>query len=173
MEKVIVAINGKDFTAEYNGVDDSPVLINGKPMEVDLIKDFGKNIYSFTVNNKLVQIEQNFKQKGFSSISMDGFTHEIEITDETTRLLKQFINESGTGGEDSAGAILAPMPGMVVKILCSESDTVTKGDKIIIVEAMKMENALASPISGVVKKIHVTEEQAVDKDTLLLEIEAE
>ncbi len=171
MEKVIININGNDYQAEYDRNDNTPIFINGKPMNIELIKDFGSNIYSFIVNQKLVQIELDLKPNGPGYISMDSLTHEIEITDETKRLLEQFIKESGIGGADAAGIIAAPMPGMVVKILCSEGDTVNQGDKIIIVEAMKMENALAAPISGVIKKIYVTEEQPVDKDVLLLEIE--
>lgn len=170
MENVIITINGKDFEAGYVKDDDSTVLINGNPMKINMIRDFGNNVFSFTVNNKLVQIELELNPQGPGYISMDGFTHEIEITDETKRLLQKFIKDSGIGGADAAGAITAPMPGMVVKILCSEGDKVTQGDKVIIVEAMKMENALAAPIDGVVEKIHVAEEQPVDKDVLLLEI---
>jgi biotin carboxyl carrier protein len=172
MENVIININGNDYTAEYDRSENSPIFINGKPMSVELIKDFGNNIYSFIVNQKLAQIELELKPHGPGYISMDGFTHEIEITDETKRLLQQFLIDSGVSGADTAGLIAAPMPGMVVKILAAEGDLVNQGDKIIIVEAMKMENALSAPISGVVKKIYVAEEQPVDKDALLMEIEA-
>jgi len=172
MEKVIININGNDYTAEYDQSENSPIFINGKPMSVELIKDFGNNIYSFIVNQKMAQIELEVKPHGPGYISMDGFTHEIDITDETKRLLQQFLKDSGAGSADTAGLVAAPMPGMVVKILVSEGDIVNKGDKVIIVEAMKMENALSAPISGIVKKIYVSEEKPVDKDTLLMEIEA-
>jgi acetyl/propionyl-CoA carboxylase alpha subunit len=164
--------NGNDYSAEYDRSENSPFFINGKPMNVELIKDFGNNIYSFIVNQKLSHIELELKPHGPGYISMDGFTHEIDITDDTKRLLQQFIKNSGLSGADAAGMIAAPMPGMVVKILTEEGDMVNQGDKVIIVEAMKMENALSAPISGIVKKIYVKEEQPVDKDTPLMEIEA-
>jgi biotin carboxyl carrier protein len=104
---------------------------------------------------------------------MDGFTHEIEITDETKAVAPAIPHRTPASVvQMPLGLIAAPMPGMVVKILAAEGDLVNQGDKIIIVEAMKMENALSAPISGVVKKIYVAEEQPVDKDALLMEIEA-
>jgi len=63
------------------------------------------------------------------------------------------------------------MPGMVVKILVEPGVEVHKGDSLMIVEAMKMENALKSPIRGKVKSIKVNEGEAVEKDALLMEIE--
>jgi len=59
-----------------------------------------------------------------------------------------------------------------VKILIEEGQTIHKGDKVIIVEAMKMENALQSSIDAVVKSIRVREGQPVEKDALLIELEA-
>jgi biotin carboxyl carrier protein len=61
---------------------------------------------------------------------------------------------------------------MVVKLIVVEGDLVKKGDKIIIIEAMKMENSLISPIAGVIKSIKVKEGTPVEKDAVLIEIES-
>jgi biotin carboxyl carrier protein len=68
------------------------------------------------------------------------------------------------------GDLKAPMPGLVVDIPVKEGDTVSKGDTLVILEAMKMENALKAVADATVKKIAVTKGQAVDKNTLLIQL---
>lgn len=171
MEKIIIKINDKEFESSYNKLDSS-MIVNGKHYEIELLKNYTPEIFSFAVNNKICQIEIEVNEDGTSSISLDGFTHEIEITDETKILLKKFITENAGDAAKSA-KIKSPMPGLVIKILKEEGHHVVKGDKVIILEAMKMENTIASPIDGVIKSIKVREGVAVEKDALMLEIESE
>jgi len=67
--------------------------------------------------------------------------------------------------------VLAPMPGMIVKYLKSEGDKVTKGDAVVVLEAMKMENALVAPCDGVMKSIKFESGDTVAKGALLCLIE--
>ena len=67
--------------------------------------------------------------------------------------------------------IKAPMPGLVLQISVGPGDTVEKGDPLLILEAMKMENVLKAPGSGTVKKVSVNQGQAVEKNQLLIEME--
>jgi biotin carboxyl carrier protein len=62
------------------------------------------------------------------------------------------------------------MPGLVVNILVAEGDTIAKGDALLVLEAMKMENIIKSPGEGVVKKININKGQAVEKNQVLIEI---
>jgi len=122
------------------------------------------------VNNKICQIEFEYNEYSQSQIIFDGMTFALDITTETKKLLNQYLLQTGTGKSNGAGVIKAPMPGLVIKIMVEEGQKVNKGEKVVIVEAMKMENALQSPIDGLVKSIAVREGQAVEKDTFLLEI---
>jgi biotin carboxyl carrier protein len=65
--------------------------------------------------------------------------------------------------------IKAPMPGMVLKILVKDGDEVKKGDPLLVLEAMKMENILKSPTDGVIKKIAALTGVAVEKNQLLIQ----
>lgn len=65
----------------------------------------------------------------------------------------------------------APMPGLIMKIEVGEGDEVEEGQVLLILEAMKMENAIVSPRSGRIKQIAVKENQAVEKNQLLIEFE--
>lgn len=75
-------------------------------------------------------------------------------------------------GAGSEGELLTQMPGKVVKIFVREGDSVTKGQTLLILEAMKMENEIKSSLDGVVKAIHAKEGLAVEHGFMLLEIEA-
>ncbi len=65
--------------------------------------------------------------------------------------------------------IKAPMPGMVLSVLVKDGDAVKKGDAILVLEAMKMENILKSPSDGTIKKIAVSKGTAVEKNQLLVQ----
>ena len=63
------------------------------------------------------------------------------------------------------------MPGLVLDVKLNVGDSVEKGDSILILEAMKMENVLKSPAEGVVKSIHINKGDAVEKNQLLISFE--
>ena len=64
------------------------------------------------------------------------------------------------------------MPGKVIKIPVSVGAEVRKGESVIVLEAMKMENVITAPIDGVIKKFNIEKGQPVKKGDLLIEIEA-
>ena len=67
--------------------------------------------------------------------------------------------------------IVAPMPGLVVKVEVEVGQAVRAGQGVVVVEAMKMENELKAPADGVVAKIHVEPRQTVEKGTVLITLE--
>ncbi|QCQ22907.1 biotin/lipoyl-containing protein [Desulfoglaeba alkanexedens] len=65
--------------------------------------------------------------------------------------------------------ILAPMPGVIVKVLVNVGDTVREGDDVVILESMKMENQISAQVSGTVKEILVAaEDRVADQQTLII-----
>ena len=62
----------------------------------------------------------------------------------------------------------APMPGLVLDILVNEGDEVTEGQELIVLEAMKMENAIKSPQDGIIDKIQIDKQDKIDKNHTLL-----
>ena len=63
------------------------------------------------------------------------------------------VVEAGTAGSDTGSGLSAPMPGKVLEVLVSEGQSVTKGDALLVLEAMKMEHRILSPQDGIVKSI--------------------
>jgi biotin carboxyl carrier protein len=170
MEKITINVNEAEFLAEIpDGEGD--IMINGKPVKVRELKQYTSSIFSFVVNNRILLIELDLHEKGDSYINADGFYHKVEITNDTKKLIQKYLRDSGAGVESGHARIKSPMPGMVVKILTEEGAEVRKGDKLIIIEAMKMENSITSPIAGRVIHINAREGQAVEKEAFLIEIE--
>ncbi|HWH17597.1 MAG TPA: acetyl/propionyl/methylcrotonyl-CoA carboxylase subunit alpha [Allosphingosinicella sp.] len=75
------------------------------------------------------------------------------------------------GGAASDGALISPMPGRVIAVEVRQGDKVTKGQKLVILEAMKMEHSLAAPFDGIVAELNAAEGGQVSEGTLLARIE--
>ncbi len=103
------------------------------------------------------------------TIKVNNNTYTIQAEDRFDRLLKQLgFSNLNTQKIDN---IKAPMPGLVLKIPVGAGEEVDKGDILLILEAMKMENAIKSPGKGTIKHIKVGEGDAVDKGQVLIELE--
>ncbi len=171
MQDILIKVDTNEYKIQFDKADSSIVYVNEKPYSVEILNQFGKNLFGFAVNQKLLMAELDFEDEKNMNINYEGFAFKIGVTDDTGKMLSEFIKSAQGEQQNGAGAIYAPMPGMVVKIFAKIGDDVSIGDKLIAVEAMKMENVLKSTINGKVHKINVLENQAVEKNALLIEIE--
>ncbi|MCB9778196.1 MAG: hypothetical protein H6742_06515 [Alphaproteobacteria bacterium] len=101
-------------------------------------------------------------EDGFS-IDLLGIRHEVGVVDPRRKALR---TAEGAGG----GALKTAMPGRIVRLLVAVGDVVAKGDPMVVVEAMKMENELKAPGDGTVTRIAVAEGDLVDGGTVLIEL---
>jgi len=102
------------------------------------------------------------------SATVEGKTFEIEIPDATPVAKKK---RTGSGKKKKSGTVSANIPGKVVTVEVSEGDSVTEGQVILILEAMKMQNEIQAPISGTVTVVHCEEGQAIEANIPLVVIE--
>ena len=102
------------------------------------------------------------------SATIAGHLYAVEIEDERERAAHAAEREATKGG----GPIKSVMPGVVVKLLVKEGDSVEKGASLLILEAMKMQNEIAAPAAGIVKSIHVREREAVSSGAKLVTLAA-
>ncbi len=109
----------------------------------------------------------NFNDKTMT-IKINGNKYEINIEDSYDQLVKE-MGLSAAGSQKMTN-VKAPMPGLVLDILVSPDQEVVKGDALLILEAMKMENVLKAEGDGVVKSIEVTKGTAVDKGQVIIEM---
>jgi biotin carboxyl carrier protein len=145
-------------------------IINGEEKNIDII-NVSENNYHLLINNKSYRaqtIHFNHEEKKIT-VLINGNEYEILIKDKTDLLLQQMGFSSISSSKHNQ--FKAPMPGLVKNILVSAGQHIKKGESIIVLEALKMENSLKAPTDFNVKHIHVTVGQAVEKGQLMLELE--
>ena len=127
----------------------------------------GPNSFSLLLNG-ITHYISIIPQKNSYHVTVDYNTYTVEVKDTLEILLENFGIENTTNGH--AGDIHAEIPGLVNHIFVKKGDKVHIGDKLCILEAMKMENEITSPKEGVINQIHIKVGSNVLKDELLMEI---
>lgn len=122
-------------------------------------------------NNRSVNVKVLEALPGSKHIKLEveGETFDVEIKDELDLLLDKMGYSAASGKQIKE--IKAPMPGLVLEIAVADGQDVTEGDKILILEAMKMENSIMIQTNARIKRIAVSAGQAVEKGQLLVELE--
>lgn len=103
------------------------------------------------------------EDKNFKKFVLDDAVYE-------TVLPKKYLNRKPYKKEDNK-TITAFIPGQIVKVYVHKNMKVKAGDKLLVLEAMKMKNDVISPVDGAVKELHVKENSVVSKGQILLQIE--
>jgi len=131
------------------------VEINGKTLSAGLISKNG-NVVKFECNNQVYDVKISPDPEIFSARgSSNQVTASIPVKQQKTH---------------SSGDIVAPMPGIIVSIQAKEGDSVAIGQTLLVMEAMKMENNIASTKDGIVKKIHVKAGEEVSNSQVLVSV---
>lgn len=98
-----------------------------------------------------------------------GAVRDVAAIDERTRHIRTLAGAAR--GPERGGVVKAPMPGLVVRVLVDEGDTVRAGQGLVVLEAMKMENELKAPAEGRVARVIARQGAAVDKGAVLVELD--
>jgi biotin carboxyl carrier protein len=111
-------------------------------------------------------------QRVTAYVSSDGAKRWVTINGQTVLLTKPAAGtrKSSHGHHHAAGELTAPMPGQVRAVNVSEGEAVTKGQTLILLEAMKMEIRIQSPNAGTVSRLFVKQGQTVEREQMLIEI---
>lgn len=143
--------------------------LNGSPLEYDL-RETRPGSYHLLYKGQSFEIEVLHSDLLTKKhlITVNGKKVEAELRDKFDELLKELGMDASSALK--VGDLKAPMPGLVVDVPVKEGDTVKKGDTLVILEAMKMENALKAVADASVKKIMVKKGQAVEKNTVLIQL---
>ena len=156
-----------EHNVEFDAKDNSKGKINELDFSLDLIqlKEGSFHLIKDDKSYNIEVIKADYTEKSFV-IMVNGTSYKLVVKDKFDLLLKDLGFESLTTSK--VNEIKAPMPGLVLDILVKVGDEVKKGDPLMILEAMKMENILKSAADGVVKKINVEKIQAVEKGQVFL-----
>lgn len=164
--KYIATVEDREFLVEV--LDDRHINVNGKTYEVDFETVSGQPVYSLIVDGKsheaYVQENDNVWQ-----VLLRGRLYPVRVEDEREKRLRA---AAGAGvAETGEFHLKAPMPGLVVSILVSEGQEVKKGQVLLILESMKMQNELKSPRDGIVNRVKVRAGESVEQKQSLLSVQ--
>ena len=157
--------NKKEHTIVLTNSNGGTIDENTFLWDVIEVKDGSFHIIKNNKSYSVEVIKSDVVEKSFL-ISVNGNKYQLNVKDKYDALLKSLGLD--TLNSKKVNELKAPMPGLVLDVRVSEGDTVKKGDPILVLEAMKMENIIKSPTDGVIKKINVKKGLAVEKNQVLI-----
>jgi biotin carboxyl carrier protein len=158
-ETFMVKVNEFSFRIAQEELE-STDIIKKSATEFHIIKDHRSaivKVHASDVTGKKLRME------------VEGDMFDVEIMDSLDQMLDKM--GFGIGSEKRIEHIKAPMPGLVLQVSVTEGQEVKKGDPILILEAMKMENSIMLNVDARIKKIHVKNGQSIEKGQVLVELE--
>ncbi|MFN4233882.1 MAG: acetyl-CoA carboxylase biotin carboxyl carrier protein subunit [Bacteroidia bacterium] len=170
MLKAKVNNQEKEYIINLDHSDFNKGTIDEENFLLDVFK-IKEGSFHVLENNKSYNIEvvsANYEEKQLVLL-VNGNKYTINLRDKYDELLKSLGMDNLMANK--VNELKAPMPGLVLDIFVAPGTVVKKGDPVIVLEAMKMENVLKAAGDGVVKKIAVEKKQAVEKNQLLISFE--
>lgn len=163
--RYITTIDDKQFLVEI--IDEKHVSVDGSVYEVDFESVSGQPVYSLIVDGKsyegyVAQGDENWQ------VLLRGRLYPVTVEDEREKRLRS----AAGGGMTETGEfhLRAPMPGLVVAIPVEEGQPVKKGQVLLILESMKMQNELKAPRDGTMGRVRVKPGETVEQKQTLLSV---
>jgi biotin carboxyl carrier protein len=161
--KYVATIGEKTYRVEI--VDDHHLILDGKSYAMDFTAIGNQPVYSLLINGRSLEAHVNPLEEGWQ-VLLHGKMFEARVEDEQAIRVRALAHPPA----DASGEFVlrAPMPGLVVGLPAAAGQSVAKGEALVILESMKMQNELRSPRDGSVLEIRVRPGQAVDQNQVLL-----
>ena len=162
MYKAIV--NDKELEIAF---ENATTTIDSKEFEWNMV-EIGNESFHVLHKDKSYRAEVlafNRDEKSLT-IRVNGNKYNVQVKDKLDLLLERLGMDKLAANQ--VNDIKAPMPGLVLDVMVKEGDEVKKGDQVMILEAMKMENVLKSPGEGTVKAIKVAKGDSVEKNQVMI-----
>jgi pyruvate carboxylase subunit B len=165
--KYVVKLGGERREIEVAG---GSVEIDGDSLPAHVEELDGTPVMLVTIGNEVHRvIARRGATRGSYVIWIDGWRFEGDALDERTRAIREIA--AASKGPAGPAPVIAPMPGLIVRVSVVAGDSVQAGQGVVVMEAMKMENELRAQAAGRVKSVSVSPGTAVEKGTLLIEFE--
>jgi acetyl/propionyl-CoA carboxylase alpha subunit len=163
--RYITTVEDKQFLVEI--IDEKHVSVDGKVYEVDFESVSGQPVYSLIVDGKS---HESYVAPGDHDwqVLIRGRLYPVTVEDEREKRLRS----AAGGGVAETGEfhLRAPMPGLVVAILVEEGQAIKKGQVLLILESMKMQNELKASRDGIIGRVRVKAGETVEQKQTLLSV---
>ncbi len=161
----ITTIGDKEYAIEV--IDKRHISVNGKIMEVDFEPIAGQPVYSLLIDGESYEAFVSPDEDEWQ-VLLQGHQYPIKVEDAREKRLRAAAGGSAEAGGDFQ--LKAPMPGLVVAVPVEENQQVEKGQVLLILESMKMQNELRSPRAGKVQRVKVKAGESVEQRQVLLTV---
>ncbi len=144
------------------------VHLDGRPARWDVVPTPGGALSIARADGRQAEAVPRRGVDGTLRVRVGAEVVALELVDELTAKARSV---AGTGAHRGSGEVKAAIPGRVLRLLAAPGDTVVRGQPLVVLEAMKMENDVRAPRDGVVRSVEVETGQAVGAGTVLLRLE--
>lgn len=158
-------VNGKEFSVEI--LDDHHVKVDDKIFEVDYVSIANQPVFSLLISGKSYEAYVYSGEENYQ-VLLQGRSYSVNVEDERERRLR--AAGGGTVSESTEFHLKSPMPGMIVSLPIAEGQPVVKGQVLVILESMKMQNELKSPRDGTLARVKVKPGDSVEQRQPLLSV---
>jgi biotin carboxyl carrier protein len=161
--KYVTTIDGREYLIDIQ--DEHQVSVDGVVHQVDFMPVGDQQVYSLIVNG--ISVDANvYLNDDTWQVLFQGSLYSANVEDEREKRLRAALG--GRVAEHEDFHLKAPMPGMVISIPVNEGQTIHKGDVLVVLESMKMQNELRSPRDGKVIRVRIKPGERVEqKETIL------
>jgi len=163
--KYVTTIGEREFAIEI--ADDGRILLDGRICEVDFDAICDQPVYSLLLDGRSYEAYVYPVEKEWQ-VLFHGQLFPARVEDEREKLLRS-VSEGELKGSTEFH-LKAPMPGLVVAVAVEEGQKVKKGDVLVILESMKMQNELKSPREGTVARLRAGPGDSVEQHQTLLSV---
>ena len=163
--KYFAKVDDQEFVIEVGHEDQ--IIVNDEPYEIDFQQMPGSGVTSLIIDNHSLEAVVEEKD-GVWQVLIRGDLYEVKVDDDRSRRLASARGDLAAA--DGEVVVRSPMPGIVIAVSVSEGQNVSKGDKVVILESMNMENELRAPRDGIISHIRIEVGASVDKDQVLVVI---
>jgi biotin carboxyl carrier protein len=164
--KYFVTIGDRTVEVDLSG---SQPVVDGTAVDAHMAILPGTHVRTLQVDGRSHTLTAKAgERRGRWQIALGRERFTVDAVDERTRAIREM---TGAGDDVADKTIVAPMPGLVLKVEVEVGQAVKAGQGVVIVEAMKMENELKAPADGVVARVEVQPGQTVDKGATLVVLE--
>ncbi len=165
--KYVVAVNGEEHEVVLDG---RGAHVDGGAVHAHLADVEGTPVRLVTIGDAVHRVlVRRGTRRGAYTLSIDGHRYEVDALDERARAIRDLAGAASAAA--GPAPLVAPMPGLIVRIHAKPGDQVQAGQGLVVMEAMKMENELRATSTGTVRAVLVTVGTAVEKGAVLLEME--
>ena len=165
--RYVVQVDGERINVERDG---DSVALDGVASAAQLEEVEGTPVRLVRIGSEVHRVVvQRRGGRGIYTLWIDGYRYEVEALDERARAIRDLTAASAAPAGPSP--LVAPMPGLVVRVKVAVGDVVKPGQGLVVMEAMKMENELRTHSAGTVRAVRAAPGTAVEKGAVLVELE--